>query len=297
MNFAVTDLNFDPAICKPAMNFHAGTNHVFRQAGARATHGSSSAAYLSPNRQTIRQRIQSNNVFLSRSRPLTGLRTTDLSREPTRYRNLFTGSAIQALSSWHPFECCSQYTHEYQRRTRLSHLRRLRAEPDGYCAPNLLRKFIRRRPEKHRLCTGHDNHRYMLVSLSIGTISIQKSRRQNAYIARLTREYPELYPYQRRQAVRSQCSRQSPARSGSFLHHGSWLHRLCSPIAFTKRAAFSSFAPNQTTKHNAVIPILWTAAPGSFAIKPSFSLASMRKKTSKHLCEGFDSKTQKQRRR
>lgn len=66
MNFAVTDLNFNPAICNPVMNLHAGKHHAFRQAGVRATHGSSSATFLSPHCQTILRRIQNQSVFLSR---------------------------------------------------------------------------------------------------------------------------------------------------------------------------------------------------------------------------------------
>src|SRR5688572_21712858 len=108
MIFAVTDLNCKYRVCDLAMDSIAGANHVHRQAGLRATHGTSPAAYLSPNRGALCRRTQSQNVFLPRSFSLHGLCATDLSRELARYRNVSASTAIQAVSPRYSLDGCTQ---------------------------------------------------------------------------------------------------------------------------------------------------------------------------------------------
>lgn len=259
MIYAVTDLNCNPAICNSAKNFFAGSNHVFRQASVRATHGSSSAAYLSPDRQTIQRRIQSQIVFLSRSLSLYGLRATYLSRELARYRNVSTSAAVKALSLRHSFDRCPKYTRKCQCCARLAHLRRLRAEPDRDCSPTLQPRLIWRGSEKHSLCTRHHDHRPVFVSISLGAISLSKSGRQNAHAARLAWQYPELYTYQRRQTARGQRARSVATGSWCLLRYGSWLHRFCASFSLSRSGQL--FRHSRQVKPQGTAPLLSPSRP------------------------------------
>jgi hypothetical protein len=92
------DLNFEPVICHPARNLFAGVIDAHGQAGFCTVDGTSAADNLSSLRGALRWTSQNQAFHLFGSIPVDGVCTTDLSREPARYRSLSAGAVLQALS-------------------------------------------------------------------------------------------------------------------------------------------------------------------------------------------------------
>src|ERR1035437_6676840 len=81
------------------------SSHAYGKAGVRPTHRASAATYIPAMRQPVPQSLSDADLFASRSVPVHGFRTTDLSRKFARYRDLPACALCQALSlgnsRWH----------------------------------------------------------------------------------------------------------------------------------------------------------------------------------------------------
>src|SRR3989337_258507 len=98
----VTDLNVNSL---GNWDFFPGvSHHVFRPAGVRTTHGAFTSSNIPPLCAALPFQISRQDLFASRSISLHGLRSTDLSRESARYRNLSSRPPSQALSLGHPWQ-------------------------------------------------------------------------------------------------------------------------------------------------------------------------------------------------
>ena len=98
MVFPGLDLKHAAAsICNPARNSLAGDIDALGQAGVRANHATFSADDVSSLCGALWRGAQGQELFLSRSVPVYGLRPADLSREPARHRGVFACPGEQAL--------------------------------------------------------------------------------------------------------------------------------------------------------------------------------------------------------
>jgi len=78
-------------------------------------------------RSPVPGRVSDSELLVFRSIPLHGLRSTDLSGESSRYRDMPSGHAVQALSRRVPRQSVSKHVGRCQRKTGLAYLRRLRS--------------------------------------------------------------------------------------------------------------------------------------------------------------------------
>src|SRR5688500_10948533 len=124
------DLNFEPVICHPARNLFAGVIDAYGQAGFCTVDGTSAADNLSSLRGALRWTSQNQAFHLFGSIPVDGVCTTDLSREPARYRSLSAGAVLQALSLGLSQHGSAQHPGQRQRNSRLADLLRFRTASD-----------------------------------------------------------------------------------------------------------------------------------------------------------------------
>ena len=158
-------------------------------------------------------RAQGQELLVSRSVSVHGVRAVDLSREPARYRGEPAGAISQALSSGDSRQRGAQHACQRQCDARLAYLREFRRAVDWYRARLVCRRALRRGSGRDGLCSRCDDHRSVPVGVSVGAISFDQSRRQTAHAARSARQYSQLYSHLRRQDARCQCARLAAARS------------------------------------------------------------------------------------
>src|SRR5262245_32738580 len=197
------------------------------------TNGLSSYLRVSPLRRTLPRQLQTQELLLLGSISVHGLRATDLSREPARYRSLSACESNQALSSGHSRSRFTQYACECQLSARLAHLRRLRASAHQYRPPALSQRRLRHCPGTNRLRAGRHHHRFVPIVVSVGLLSPSQRRCQTAHPARPPWQYSNGRHYYSRPDSRCPSARRAYLRAGRFLCDGSRLPRLSAtaPIA------------------------------------------------------------------
>ena len=142
----VFDLNFDshPYLGHPSSTqAWKGMANVHGTDCLLAVDGFLAKIRVQPVREPLPGQLPTPKILLPRSIPVHGLRATDLSREPSRYTNLFAGPSAQALSCRHPRQSLSQYLGRRQREQRLAYLCRLCAGVDPHRPNAVCRRGFR----------------------------------------------------------------------------------------------------------------------------------------------------------
>src|SRR3989338_547550 len=121
-----------------------GMTYEYRQNHFRPSDGASAASCVSQMCPTLRRRLQSKNIFMSRSVSGDGLCPVELPRKLARYRSLPPGHAQQTLSYGNPRRNFPQQLVSCQRDTRLAHLGRLCPGLDSYGPAPICRRSFRR---------------------------------------------------------------------------------------------------------------------------------------------------------
>src|ERR1039457_5033719 len=165
------DLDCACRFCDPAKYDFAGVIDEPGQAGVCASDGTHAADDIPSLRDAVSGRTQGEDFLVPGSVPVHGVRAVDLSGEPSGHRSLLACLAFQALSPWDSFGHGAQYAGQRQHGARLAHLRRRRTEPDWYCSTPLYRRILRCRSEGDGLRARHDDHRFVSVRVSVGTVS------------------------------------------------------------------------------------------------------------------------------
>lgn len=102
--------------------------------------------------------LSGKTLYLSRPIFLHGLRSTNISREPSRYRSMPSLPTAQTLSHGHEKRRISFDTRRGQRTKRLAHICRFCIFLNPDCRKALQQRTLRSRPETGGLCSGcHDN--------------------------------------------------------------------------------------------------------------------------------------------
>ena len=96
-----------------------------------STHGFLAKTRIQQMCATLSRSMSSPNLLLLRSIPLHGFCSVDLSRKPSRHRNLSSGDVPQTLSCRHPRQRLSKYLSRCQRKERLAHLCRFHSCVDS----------------------------------------------------------------------------------------------------------------------------------------------------------------------
>ena len=96
-----------------------------------STHGFLAETRIQQMCKMLSRPISSPSFLLLQSIPLYGFCSVDLSRKPSRHRNLSSGDAPQTLSCRHPRQRLSKYLSRCQRKERLAHLCRFHSCVDS----------------------------------------------------------------------------------------------------------------------------------------------------------------------
>ena len=204
--------------------------YVCRQNPVRAVDGFSSMDNLYPNRRPLWRQLSSPNTSLYRSVSHFGFRATDLSRESARYRSLSRSAIGEAVSHGHTVDSKALHSRRCQRKTRLENLCRLCSTTYHPGQKTVRGRRLWNRPFEYRLRSGLDDYRSVPVCVPVGAISKCQGCRENAYVARSSRQYSKLYSYLQREVPRCQSARSVAAGSWRHLYHGSSLCRLRSIV-------------------------------------------------------------------
>lgn len=181
------------------------------------------------------QRKLSNQIFLLlRSISYNGICSTDLSREPERYRNLFKSLASKTLSlrlSWKSFQ--KQFS-QRQRKKRLANISRLRSSSYQKSKAAICQRGLRYYIEKYSLCFGRNRDRFVFDFVSMGSASQSKKCGKAAYANGLKRLYTDIYTHYKRFCARDNRFPEYAFRTTGHIYYGQRLHRLCNIIQFFK---------------------------------------------------------------
>jgi len=181
-------------------------------------------------RSQISRQSSDKNFFLFRSIPLHGLRTDNLSSEPSGHRNFSSGNAVKTLSLRHKRQYFPNHAGEGKRKSPLENLRGLRTNPDRQSQSSLCRRRIRHSTESRGLCSGLNNHRFVHVTVSMGRISQTQSGSQGTHADGLKRLNTHVYPHYRWKSPRCKFPRRTDFRAGGNLCYGSRIPRLLAPL-------------------------------------------------------------------
>jgi hypothetical protein len=236
-----------------------------------------------PAQETIRQvclslprQLSNKDFFLFRSVPMYGIRSANVPTEPSRYRNLSTSNATQALSLWHPRKHLTNHSGQSKRKSQLENLCRLRPSADREGAKALRQRRFCHSAKTHCVCSRFNNHRFVPVSVSMGKVSQVQSRSQSTRVNGPQGLYTLFYPHYRRKSPRRKHPRRSCFRAGCNLHHGSRLLRLRSSLYLYSKP-FDFYHKSQ--KQSGLSPSLLSQGRQShrFAMRPD-------NKTQRILC-------------
>ena len=194
------------------------------------TDGLSSKEAIRQIRSPISRQLSSKNFFLFRSVSVYGVRSDNISTEPSRHRDLPKGDATKTLPLWYTRKNLTNHFGQSKRKPRLENLCRFRPGADREGAKALRQRRFRHSAKTHRLCSRFDHHRFMSIAVSMGKISQAQSRGQGSHANGPERLYTLVYPHYRRKRARCKYPRRSCFRAGCNLHNGSWLPRLRSSL-------------------------------------------------------------------
>ncbi len=111
--------------------------------GVLSVDGLLAQARVQPVRSSLSGKLPGAQVFLPRSIPLYGLRTTHLSGKSAGHGNVSARRAVEALSRRHPWPSLPKHLGRRQREQRLAHLGRLRPGAGGQGQTALCRRGFR----------------------------------------------------------------------------------------------------------------------------------------------------------
>ena len=195
-----------------------------------STHGFLAKTRIQQMCGTVSRSLPPPNLLLLRSIPLHGICSIDLSRKPSRHRNLSSRDAPQTLSCRHPKQRLSKYLGRCQRKERLAHLCRFCSCVDSYRSTTLRQRRLRPTTRTDRLCIGFNHDRSLPLPFSLGPLSQTQRSDQIAYPYGPAWCYPLFYLYHRGHNSRCHDPRPAYFRTDGFLYHGSWLYRFWSPL-------------------------------------------------------------------
>src|ERR1700752_2506140 len=155
----IIDLNSVRPERQPSAALREEAASEFRQNDFLSIDGLSSFARVSSLCRSSQGNLQVEAVLLLGSVSVYGIRATDLSRKPARYRSLFAFGRIEALSHGNSQPRLAQHFGERKSGTRLAHLRGFRTSADSHCSRTLCQRQLPHRSQGSCLRARCNNHR------------------------------------------------------------------------------------------------------------------------------------------
>lgn len=244
---AIIDLKSHPFLRKVFGKTLWGAPDVYRTIDFQTGYGLYLTASLSPLCRKIQGRFQCKNVLLSRSVSMHGICPNYTTGKPARYRDLLTISKQKTVPYGHPWKSFKVNSCRSKRKTRLAHICRTSPKSNRHCQRPIQRRLISRRSRRDSICSGCNHYRSLSVSISLGTISKEKSCCQTPYTLGPKGQHSHIHPHFRWQTTRCQRSRSFKAGSRCILRNGSRLSGLREAIHFQPDSSIFRY-PSQS-KH------------------------------------------------
>src|SRR4030042_1605854 len=257
----VFDFNFfSPIGHNPPITDRKGVTNALRTNYFLPVDELSSRTGIQQMRSSLSRRIPHSNLFLFRSIPLHGLRSTDLSGESSRHRNMPAGHAAQALSRRDQGQSFSKYLGRCQRKTGLAHLRRLCSCVDWNGQRVVCGRGLRAANHRGCLRSGFHHDRPVSLAFPVGLFSATQRRHQTPYRDGSARLYSLRDPHHSWESSRRYLLGSADPRTCRVLYHGPWIHRFCSPLSVhTKHGVFCNPSQKQSRLHPTLLSLhrLW----------------------------------------
>src|SRR3990172_301248 len=226
----------------------------FGENGLRSIAATSAAIRVQPVRSSILRQSQNQELFLSRSVSLHGLRSTDLPRKSTRHCNVPQFPQGETLSHGIPREARQVNAGRRERTSGLPHLSGLRLCAHQHGQQTLSKRRSWSGSETGYLCLGFNRHRSLPVHVPVGNVSQDEGRGQGAYITRCVGIDSDLYFRDSRKRSRRQDDGRRSYRSRLGLYDGPGLSRFRAALPY--QSAISLFC-HQEQKQYAASPHLF----------------------------------------
>src|SRR6266536_144526 len=185
---------------------------------------------IQPLRRALRRQQEYAHILLLGPVADNVIRTTDLSREPSRHRSLSGCPTQQALSLRAQRTSEALLACRCQRTTGLENLCRFRAHADRHCSPALRRHRPRLGAQCNSLCAGCHDYRSVSFDVPLGDIQEGQGCYQTSHNDRDSQLYPSVYRYNSRQSSRRECARHPHSRARLIPGNGSRLSRFRSSL-------------------------------------------------------------------
>lgn len=207
-----------------------GVINEYRQNRFLSNHGLFTIVRIPQMCHTLSGQLQNTNFLMLGPIFMHGIRAVNISRKPARYRSMFKIRAEQVVPHGYSWQNCSGHVSRCKRKPGLANLRRLRSNTNSHCQRTIRKRRVEFRIRTNYLCLRYHHYRSLPGIISLGCILQGKSSRQTAYIDGHTGFYPFFRRDNSWENLRCQNSRSSCPGTGFFLHYGSWLPRLSTPV-------------------------------------------------------------------
>src|SRR4030043_1470659 len=208
----------------------------------------------------VSRRAPHSKFFVFRSIPLHGLRSTDLSGESSRYRNMSAGHAAQALACRVSRTSFPKHVGRCERKTGLAYLRRLCSCVDRNSQRVVCKRGLRTTNHPSCLRSGFHHNRPVSVAFSVGLFSGTKGRHQTPYRNGSAGLCSLRDPHHSWESSRRHLLGSIGPRTRRLLCYGPWIHRFCSPLSVhTKHGVFCDPSQKQPRLHPSILSLyrLW----------------------------------------
>src|SRR4030042_4167347 len=252
----VFDFNFfSPIGHNPPIKDRKGVANVLRTNYFLAVDELSSETRIQQMCSPVSRGVLNSKFFVFRPISLHGLRSTDLSGESSRYRNVPAGHAAQALSHRDPEQSLSKYIGRCKRKTGLAHLRRLCSCVDRNGQRVVCGRGLRAANYPGCLRSGFHHDRPVSLPFSVGLFSATQGRHQTPYRNGSARLYSLRDSHHSWESSRCYLLGSVGTRTSCLLHDGPWIHRFCSPLSVhTKHGVFCNPGQKQPRLHPTILP-------------------------------------------
>src|SRR4030043_1560748 len=206
-------------------------------------------------RSPVSRRTSDSKLFVFRSIPLHGLRSTDLSGESSRYRNMPASHAAQTLSRRDPEQSFSKHIGRCKRKTGLAPLRRPCSCVDRNGQRVVCGRGLRTATQPDCLRSGFHHDRPVSLPFSVGLFSATQGCHQTPYRNGSARLYSLRDSHHSWESSRCYLLGSAGSRTSRLLRNGPWIHRFCSPLSgHTKHGVFCDPGQKQPRLNPTILP-------------------------------------------
>ena len=193
-----------------------------------------SKASIQSLRQSLLRQLSSQIFLMLRPISDNGLRSTDISRKPKRYRNLLKSFGRKTLSLRLPRENLSKQFSQCKRKKRLPNISRLCTSSNQKSKATLRQRRLWHHIKKYCLRFGRNRDRSMPVAVSLGPASQIQKCSKTPHANGPERLDTHVCKHYKRCCARNHSLSNYASGAIGHIRHGQRLYRFCNIIQFFK---------------------------------------------------------------